>query len=152
MIRKISFSLILTVLLLTPSPTLAASGGLLDTIKNALAPIVDILDDYAAIATGDNYASVWSMGGADWKSTETTDQALQGQLTAPAEYYAEAPAELRDAGYTLEQIRNKNPDSMAARDFASWLGGFIAVPFLYVRGFKQIGGLFGPLGLLIDWV
>jgi hypothetical protein len=129
-----------------------ASGGtsLYDLIVGAVAPMVDFLDDYAALAAAPSTATedIW---GTQILSSADTGQG-PGTGTPPAEYYPGAPEQIRQAGYTLEGLTTADISLMSAFDFAHYLGVALAMPFDFVRGLRVIGDIVGPIGLFLTWL
>lgn len=154
------FAAILFICLMFPAVALAddpitvqSNDSVWGFVKDGLEPVVDVLDDFAAISTATDYSSVAEETfGLQWRSVTKTDSAFNS-LVAPSDYYSSTmETELRNAGYTMEQMGDLNTGTMAPLDFASWLGGFVAIPFLYVRGFQTLGDFIGPLELIINWL
>lgn len=142
-----------------PSPTLAQGpGGLIDAVQDALSPVVDFLDDYAALAgcsggecggLQDDVDAIW---GGQLLSTDETGQGVPDDEAPPAEYYADSPEEIRQMGYTLETLTSRDISAMSALDFANWLGYTLALPFLFVRGLQDLADLLGPFGVFLSWL
>jgi len=132
----------------------SATGGtgtsLYDDVVAALAPVTDVLNDYAALAAEPTTApeDIW---GAQILSLEATGQ---GPITGspPAEYYPDAPDQIREAGYTLEGLTTADISAMSALDFAHWLGVTVALPFEIVRGLQSIVSIIGPFGFFFGWL
>jgi hypothetical protein len=134
-------------------PVKMADFDLLQAITDLLAPLVDVLDDFIALLETDYETTAENYFGLNWQSTDETGQAFVAQ-TAPVDYYADGslPDEVRDLGYSLESVVDLDTTSMSAADFASWLGGVVALPFLYARGFQIVASLAGPVGLFVSWL
>lgn len=146
--------LAITIFLLLPSPALAQgkdNNSLLDRIKQILGPIEDTIAEFAALAETDYVGSAEDYWGLNWRSTQLTDQQFI-QSTAPISYYNGAPAEIKDIGYTIEQLQTANTAQMSPMDYASWLGSMIAIPFQFVRGLSTMGQILGPLGIFLSWL
>lgn len=126
------------------------SGSVYDTVVAAVAPIVDFLDDYAALAASPATITedVW---GAQLLSTGDTGEG-PGTGSPPPEYYPDAPEQVREAGYTLEGLTTADISAMSALDFARWLGFTMALPFEFARGVQDIAAIIGPIGLFLSWL
>jgi len=128
----------------------SGSTSLYDQIVAALGPVQDFLDDYAALAVAPSTATedIW---GAQLLSSAETGEG-PGTGAPPAEYYPDAPQQVREAGYTLEGLTTADISSMSALDFAHWLGVALALPFEFVRGLQDIGDIIGPFGVFLSWL
>ena len=149
--------LLCLLLLVTAAPAYAQSppgGGDLDfydRVVEGLQPLVNFLDDYADLAGGDITSAAEDFWGAQLLATEDTGQGVP-TTSPPAEYYADAPDELREVGYTLETLSSRDTSAMSALDFAEWLGVAIALPFVFVRGLNDLASTIGPIGFFLSWL
>ena len=120
-------------------------------LTQLLGDLTGVLDKYRAVVNLDLRGVGEQYLGTQWLSTEKTSNAY-GWHEAPADYYPDAPKQIRDWGYTLSLLENINFNEMSPADFASWLGGLVSLPFVFVRGLWALGDIFGPLGLFIRWL
>jgi hypothetical protein len=134
------------------SPALAQgpSPSTYDMVVNAVAPVVDFLDDYSILAMAPLTATsaIW---GGQLLSTADTGQG-PGSATPPADYYPDAPAQIRQSGYTMESLATADIGAMSALDFAHWLGISVALPFQLARGMQGIVTIIGPMGIFLSWL
>jgi len=122
------------------------------SVKSTLSPLLDTAGDFSALAGGGYATTGESLFGANWNLAEKTDQAYT-PLTATVDYYADSPDALRNVGYSLESgLADVDATTMSPLDYASFFGGVVAIPFLYIRGFRDFAGLIGPLGLMVSWL
>lgn len=135
---------------ITGASATGGSGSVYDTVVAAVAPVVDFLDDYAALAASPATATadIW---GAQLLSTGDTGEG-PGTGSPPAEYYPDAPEQVREVGYTLEGLTTADISAMSALDFARWLGFAVALPFEFARGLQDIAAIIGPIGLFLSWL
>jgi hypothetical protein len=152
---KICLGFILFLILVTPAFAQGPPGGanldLYDRIVEGLTPVVDFLDDYAALADGDVNTAAEDVWGAQLLSSDATGQGVP-DTSPPGDYYADAPDEVREVGYTLESLSSRDTSAMSALDFAEWLGVAIALPFVFVRGLQDLASTMGPLGFFVSWL
>jgi len=120
-------------------------------LTELIGDITGTLEEYRQIVTLDFSSVAEQYLGPQWLSTQKTGYAYDFQ-NAPANYYPDAPEQVRDWGYTLESLKDVSTNEMTPLDFASWLGGLVALPFAFVRGLWALGDIFGPLGLFIRWL
>jgi len=152
MVKRLLVALV--VLLLVPSVVLAQNPDNNSTNIRALIGNMDgVLDEYNVIVNVDFEETAQNYWGANWRSINKTNLAYTGGSSAPATgYYDDAPAELRDMGYSFEALTTMDTSQLAPLDYASWIGALVSVPFLFVRGLKEIAPMFGPLGMFISWL
>lgn len=155
-------ALIVAILILWATPVLAQGPNSVTDAKQVAATNTAHLTDLIGDVTGtlEKYQTIVNLDlratgeqylGTQWLSTSKSGNAY-GYHTAPADYYPDAPQQVRDWGYTLDNLKNVNINEMTPLDFASWLGGLVSLPFVFVRGLWALGDIFGPLGLFIRWL
>jgi hypothetical protein len=149
-LRKSLIAIAAWLALAAPALAQEPGGGIYDQVVGAVAPVVDFLDDYAALATQPITATetIW---GAQLLSTADTGES-PGSAAPPAEYYPDAPEAVRQAGYTLDGLSTASIGSMSALDFARWLGVSVALPFQLARGVQDVTAIIGPMGLFLTWL
>jgi len=156
MVKRVITTILIFVVLSVPvfaqAPT-ANEVQIENTLKltDLLGDVTGTLTQYQSIVNFDISGVGEEYLGTQWLSTEKTGNAY-GYQSAPADYYPDSPQQVRDWGYTLENLQNINLNEMSPIDFASWLGGLVSLPFVFVRGLWALGDIFGPLGLFIRWL
>jgi hypothetical protein len=136
--------------LATPSFAEGPSPSIYDSVVNTVSPVVDFLDDYAALATTPTTATATIWGSQLLSSTDTGQG--PGSATPPADYYADSPEQIRAAGYTFEGLTTASIGAMSALDFARWLGSAVALPFQLARGVQAVVPILGPIGIFLSWL
>lgn len=150
MVKRVVLVAIL-ILLTAPSPALA-QGSVLDKIRELLGPVEDAIDEFANLANTDYVGSAEDYFGINWRSTSLTNQQFITSTAPITGYYDTAPDQVRDLGYSVDQLSGADTASMSPMDYASWLGAMVALPFQMVRGLRPLGEILGPLGTFLGWL
>jgi len=124
---------------------------LYDRVVSSLSPVRAFLEDYADLADGEITTASEDIWGAQLLSSDSTGQGV-GSGSPPGSYYPDAPAQIRQAGYTLEGLTSRDISLMSAFDFADWLGVTLALPFQIARGLQELVSMVGPLGFFLSWL
>jgi hypothetical protein len=128
-------------------------------LETTLAPLIDFLDDYAALAgCSIGYCpgllpQVNALLGAQTFSTEDTGQGPPAAGSPPGDYYPDAPDDIREIGYSFEAIADLDMSQMSLLDFVRWTGRGFALPFRWVKAiWEWLRVDVGPLALFLAWL
>lgn len=141
-----------------PQPQ-SQSTSLRSRLETALQPLVDFLDDYAALAgcvgsvcTG-LQSDTTTLLGSQMFSTEETGQGPGEGVEPPPEYYPDAPDDIREIGYGFEAIADRDVSQMSLLDFVRWMGHGFAFPFRWIKAiWDWLREDVGPLALFLGWL
>lgn len=153
--KKIFLSIAVFLFLATPAaaqePVQVQEMRLYDRVTSMLSPVRAFLEDYADLADGEVSTAAEDIWGAQLLSMESTGQGVTAS-SPPGSYYPDAPEQIRQAGYTLEDLTSRDISLMSALDFADWLGVTLALPFQIARGLQELVEMVGPLGFFLSWL
>jgi hypothetical protein len=155
--KRLYLLVVTTMVLMVAAPVYAQDPdetdlNFYDQIVETLSPIEDDLADFAALVDSDAVSNtITSVWGVQLLSSGDTGQGVT-EASPPGGYYPDAEEEVRQAGYTLENLSSRDISQMSVFDFVQWLAVTISLPFAFIRGLLDLTSVLGPVGLFISWL